>query len=103
MGKIRKRRLSVLSKVGVFYFIPCLCLYFLTSIFLKSSNNALAMDIQSKQSQIDNLKLENQQLTIDIQTLQNKDRIYTIAEDSGLVQNQDNIINIKGSETNEAK
>ena len=103
MGKIRKRRLSFISKVVLFYFIPCLCLYFLTSIFLKSSNNALSIDIQAKQIQIENLKIENQQLTIDIQSLENKDRIYTIAENQGLVQNQDNIINIKGSEGNEAK
>lgn len=103
MGKIRKRRLSSTSKVGAFYFVPCLCLYFLCSIFLKSSNNALAIDIQAKQAEIDNIKLENQQLTIDIQTLQNKDRIYTIAENSGLEQNQENIINIKGNEANEAK
>ena len=103
MGKIRKRKLSFISKVVAFYFIPCLCLYFLTSIFLKSSNNALSIDIQAKQIQIENLKIENQQLTIDIQSLENKDRIYTIAENQGLVQNQDNIINIKGSEGNEAK
>ena len=103
MGKIRKRKLSLFSKVTVFYFIPCLCLYFLSSIFLKSSNNALAIEIQAKQIQIDNLKIENQQLSIDIQSLENKDRIYTIAEDQGLVQNQENIINIKGSEGNEAK
>ena len=95
--------MSLFSKVLAFYFIPCLCLYFLASIFLKSSNNALAIDIQAKQIEIDNLKIENQQLTIDIQALENKDRIYTIAEDQGLVQNQDNIINIKGNEGNEAK
>lgn len=61
------------------------------------------MEIQSKQAQIDNLKVENQQLTIEIQNLQNKERIYTIAEESGLVQNQDNVINIKGDEAGEAK
>lgn len=103
MGKIRKRRLSSTSKIAVFYFIPCLCLYILCSIFLKSSNNSLAIDIQAKQTEIENIRLENQQLTIDIQTLQNKDRIYTIAQDSGLSQNQDNVINIKGNEANEAK
>ena len=61
------------------------------------------MEIQSKKAQIDNLKIENQQLNIEIQNLQNKERIYTIAEQSGLVQNQDNVINIKGEETGEAK
>ena len=63
----------------------------------------MAVSIQEKKAQIEQLKVENNQLTIDIQGLQNKDRIYTIAEDSGLSQNQDNIINIKGMEGNEAK
>ena len=103
MGKIRKKRSSFVSKAVFIYFVLCLCFYFLTSIFMKSSNNALSIDIQSKQTLIDNLKIENQQLSIDIQSLENKDRIYTIAENQGLVQNQDNIINIKGSEGNEAK
>ena len=103
MGKIRKKKWSTTLKIGVFYFLPCLVFYFVCSIYLKSYNNSLASEIQSKTLEIENLKQENQQLTIDIQTLQNKDRVYTIAENSGLHQNQDNIINIKGNEGNEAK
>lgn len=103
MGKIRKRRLSSTTKVFMFYFAPCLVAYFICSIYLRSYNNSLVSDIQSKELQIDTLKQENQQLAIDIQTLQNKDRVYTIAENSGLQQNQNNIINIKGNEDNEAK
>lgn len=103
MGKIRKRRLSSTAKIGMFYFLPCLIMYFICSIYLKSYNNSLSSEIQSKQIQIETIKQENQQLAIDIQTLQNKERVYTIAENSGLQQNQENIINIKGTEGNEAK
>lgn len=103
MANIRKRRISPVLKVFTFYFVPALCIYILCSLFLNSSNNSLAIDIQSKREQIEALKVANQQLDVDIQTLRNKDRIYTIAKESGLEQIQNNVINIKESDTNEAK
>ena len=39
--------------------------------------------------------IENQKLSSEIQTLQNKERIYTIAQDAGLEQ-QSNIVSIAG-------
>lgn len=103
MANVRKRKMSPVLKVFMFYFLPCLCFYILISLFLKSSNNSLAIDIQAKKEQIEELRMANQQLDVEIQTLRNKDRIYTIAEQSGLEQIQNNVINIKESDVNETK
>ena len=52
------------------------------------------MNIQNNEAKIRELKTENAQLRTDIQVLQNKERIFTIATENGLEQ-QDNIISIK--------
>lgn len=103
MANVRKRRKSLLVKVFLFYFLPCLLIYISVSLFAKSSNNSLSIDIQAKKEQIEELRIANQQLDVEIQTLRNKDRIYTIAEQSGLEQIQNNVINIKESDINETK
>lgn len=103
MAKVRKRKLSLVAKVFIFYFVPCFCFYILVSIFLTSANNSLSIDIQSKKEAIEELRLSNQQLDAEIQSLRSKDRIYTIAKESGLEQIQNNVVNIQESEGNEAK
>ena len=52
-------------------------------------------NIQKAQNEAETLRIENQKLSIEIQTLQNKERIYTIAQDAGLEQ-QSNIVSIAG-------
>lgn len=103
MASIRKKRRNAASRLLWIYVLLCVCIYVLVNVFMNSSNNSLAVDIQSKKEQIEALKVENQQLDVEIQTLRNKDRIYTIAKESGLEQIQNNIINIKESDINEAK
>lgn len=73
------------------------------SIYIGSKDTTIAVDIQNMNSQVATLKSENQKLSIEIQTLQNKDRIYTIAKDAGLNQNEDNVISIQEGVSNEAK
>ena len=47
-------------------------------------------------SQIASLKAENEKINIEISSLENKDRVYALASDAGLDQNQDNIVSIQG-------
>ena len=54
------------------------------------------MKIQNMNNQINDLRADNQKLNVEIASLENKDRIYMIAQDAGLNQNQDNIISIQG-------
>jgi len=52
------------------------------------------MDIQNMTNEISNLKNENQSLSIEIQSLQDKERVYLIAKESGMNQNQDNVVSV---------
>ena len=60
--------------------------------------NSLTMQIQNMNYESETIKTENEKLSIEIQTLQNKDRVYTIAQDAGLEQNQDNVVSISKGE-----
>lgn len=98
----KKRKASFLFKSFLLMLTSIMFLIF-SSIFIGSKNTLLTIEIQEMNARLDQLKAENQQLNIDIQTLQNKDRIYTMAFDSGLKQNQDNIVNVNQGYTNEAE
>ncbi len=68
----------------------------LTSLFVGTYNQSLTISIQKMNNEIDTLKTENEKLNIEIASLENKDRVYIIAQDAGLDQNQDNVISIQG-------
>lgn len=91
--KTKRRRLSFSTKCFIFMMIV-LVAGLACSIFVGSINTARTIEIQKIKIEVASLKTTNQQLTIEIQTLQNKDRIYTIAKDAGLDQNQSNVISI---------
>lgn len=98
MAKIRrkKRKTDKLNRFAVIIFSIALITMLGTSLFIGSYNTNLTMEIQNMTSQIDSLKSDNEKITIEISSLENKDRVYSVANDAGLDQNQDNIISIQG-------
>lgn len=98
MAKIVKSKAKKASKFNIFcvvFFTLALAARLFTSIMLGSMNNEINTNIQKIQNESESLRIENQKLSIEIQTLQNKERIYTIAQDAGLEQ-QPNIVSIAG-------
>lgn len=93
----KRRKMKFTTKCSVFLSFALAC-WLLTSIIVGSINTSLTIEIQKMNAEIDNCKAENQQLNIEIQSLQNKDRIYTIASEAGLEQNQDNVVSINQGE-----
>lgn len=65
-----------------------------STLFLSALTNQLTVSIQATENKIEELRSENNTLKINIQELQNKDRIYTIANEEGLTQ-QNNTVVIK--------
>lgn len=100
--KRKRRKLSFVTKCALVLVLSLLCRLG-TSIVVGSFNTNLTIDIQNMTSEVASLKAENQQLNIEIQTLQNKDRIYTMATDAGLMQNQDNIVSVSKGAISEAE
>ena len=98
MAKIRrrKRKTNKLGRFAVLIFTLSLITLLATSLFVGTYNTNLTMEIQNMTSQIDSLKAENEKINIEISSLENKDRVYAVANDAGLDQNQDNIVSIQG-------
>lgn len=90
-AKKRKLRFEVLS---FFICVVACSLWLLSTLFVGTINTSLTMEIQNKTNEINLLKGENKDLNIEIQTLQNKDRVYVLAQSAGLDQNQENIVAI---------
>ncbi len=98
MAKIRrrKRRRNYLNMFAVIMLTMAFISLILTSLFVGTYNQSLTISIQKMNNEIDTLKTENEKLNIEIASLENKDRVYIIAQDAGLDQNQDNVISIQG-------
>lgn len=100
--KKKRRRLSFVSKCSLFLTFMLL-VWLGESIVIGSRNTNLTIEIQNMTSEVNALKADNQSLSIEIQSLQNKDRIYTMAADAGLEQIQSNIISVNKGAMSEAK
>ncbi len=97
MAKIVKRKkkksLKFLSFSLALLLFSAVC-YLSSSLFLRSYNNSLSTQKQSIDAEIAVLETENESITVEIQTLSARERVNTIASDSGLSLNQDNIVTI---------
>lgn len=101
MAKLVKKRRDMFLVRCTAVFTFAMMIWLFSCIVIASYNTNLTIDIQKIENEVELMKAENQQLNIDIQTLQNKDRVYTIASNSGLTQSQDNIISVSQGDTSE--
>lgn len=92
-----KRRLRFEAFAFILFTLATIATLF-SNLFIGSMQNSLTMQIQNMNYESETIKTENEKLSIEIQTLQNKDRVYTIAQDAGLEQNQDNVVSISKGE-----
>lgn len=99
MGKIYKKRRKTnrFNQFATLFFSFVFVIYLGVSLIVGTYNTNLTMEIQNTTNRINELKIENEKITIKISSLENKDRIYTIATDAGLYQNQDNLISLQGA------
>ncbi len=98
MSKIykKKRKTNKLNQFAVMIFSFAMILYLGVSLFVGTLNTNLTMEIQNTTNKISELKAENEKINISISSLENKDRVYTMASSAGLDQNQDNLISLQG-------
>jgi len=68
----------------------------LSSLFIKTRNASLTMKIQELNAEVAALQNDNQSINIEIQTLENKDRVFVIAQAANMAQTQDNIVSVIG-------
>ncbi len=96
--KRRKKRKVILSRFAAFLFMFSAGLYLLSSLFLRTYNNHLSAQVQTGETQIADLQTQNDALTVSIQTLSSRDRIDSIAADSGMSLDQENIVSISAAQ-----
>ena len=92
-----KRRLS-LNGISIILFSLSLVAWLISSLIINTVNTSLIMKIQKLNDELVTLKGENQSLHYEIQSLENKDRIYEVAQASMLEQVQENIISVGAGE-----
>ncbi|CAM4326613.1 cell division protein FtsL [Erysipelothrix sp. D19-032] len=90
--KTRKVRWSGL--IGSIFALS-LCFTFVTQIFVKTTNQHLATNIQKIEAEIMNVQTANESVTVSIQQLRDATRIVGIANEAGL-QASKNTVTIKG-------
>ena len=76
----------------VILLISLLVFRIVSILVLSIITNQLTVSIQAKENRIEELRSENNALRIDIQGLQNKDRIYTIANEEGMIQQNNTVV-----------
>ena len=98
MAKIvkRKRRKLKLQGFAIILFSVALLSWLGTTLFVNTINASLTMKIQKLNDELAALTEQNQTLNFEIQNLENKDRIYEVAQTANMDQTQDNIISILG-------
>lgn len=98
MAKIvkRKKRRLKLQGFAFLFFTAALLLWVGSTLFINTINASLTMKIQQLNEELTSLTEENQTLNFEIQSLENKDRIYEVAQTANMDQIQDNIISITG-------
>lgn len=98
MAKIvkRKRKKIKLQGFAFVFFSVSLIAWLGVTLFVNTINASLTMKIQKMNDELASLTTDNQTLNFEIQSLENKDRIYEVAQTANMDQIQDNIISVVG-------
>ena len=83
-----------MNGLAIVLFTVALISWLLTSLLVNTVNTSLTMKIQTMNEELAQLKSENQTLNYEIQSLENKDRVFEVAQAANLDQLADNIISI---------
>lgn len=92
----RKRRKLRLQGFAIVFFSFALVAWLGATLFTNTINASLSVKIQKMNDELAELNSANQTLNYEIQSLENKDRIYEVAQSASMDQIQDNIISIVG-------
>lgn len=93
---IRKKRTLRIERVAMALFVVACGLSLASSLFLRSFNNSLSMQVQKIESEIAALETENEAAQVAIQNLSTKDRVLSLATEEGLAMNSVNVVTIAG-------
>lgn len=97
MAKLRKRKRRLnWYNISLIFFSLSLLIFLGMTLFTNSKTTELTMKIQEKNIELASLRNENTSINIEIQSLENKDRVYVIAQAANMNQIQDNVVSVVG-------
>lgn len=94
----RKKQHRILEKISKIILVIAIFSFFASSIFLRTYNVHLSVQIQDIQNRMIQLRQDNETLSVEIQKLSSKERVVAIASENGLEINQANIVLIQAGE-----
>jgi cell division protein FtsL len=96
MAKIvkKKRRRLSFNGIAIIFFSLAVISWLITSLLVNTLNTSLTMKIQKMSEEAEMLKSINQTLNYEIQSLENKDRVFAVAQAAQLDQVTENIISV---------
>ncbi|MEF9920292.1 MAG: cell division protein FtsL [Erysipelotrichaceae bacterium] len=93
MAKVIKSKRKVrIEAIATLFFVLSILLYLSSSLFLKSYNVALSKTVSTKESEVAKMKDDVESLRLAVKTLENRDRVLSVAKEAGMVVNQDNVV-----------
>ncbi len=98
MAKIvkKKRRRLSFNGIAIIMFTISFVVFMISNLLINTINTNLTIKIQKMTDELNTLKNDNQNLNFEIQSLENKDRVYVIAQAANMNQTQDNIVSVTG-------
>lgn len=96
----KKKHFRLLRFTAALFLISSLA-YIASALFLRTYNNSLSSQKQAIDAQIAQLQVENDAVAVEVNTLNNRERVSSIASDDGLSLDQDNIVTITPTDTGE--
>lgn len=97
MAKLRKRKRRLnWYNISLIFFSLSLLIFLGMTLFTNSKTTELTIKIQEKNIELASLRNENTSINIEIQSLENKDRVYVIAQAANMNQIQDNVVSVVG-------
>ncbi len=93
-----KKQNRFLEKFSRIILVVAFISFLISSIFLKTYNVHLSVQIQDMQNRMVQLRQDNEVISRHIQQLSSKDRVVSIAYQNGMANNQDNIVLIQSGE-----
>ena len=93
-GKNRKKKRLKFGTFTCVFFLVSSLLYLMSTLFLRTYNNTLSSKKQEIEAKITELQIANDAVAVEVNTLNNRERVNSIAMDKGLSREQNNIITI---------
>ncbi len=93
-GKNRKKKRLKFGTFTCVFFLVSSLLYLMSTLFLRTYNNSLSSKKQEIEAKITELQIANDAVAVEVNTLNNRERVNSIAMDKGLSLEQNNIITI---------